>query len=382
MDLKALYRSHGNQGDANSYWQLAQDLLAQGQPHAAASAYDRAYGLAPEHAQIAAERQALLDQLAVEEHGIRFRYIPAGSFLMGSNKGDPDEQPVHPVQLDAFWIAETPLTWQQYTDILGEPAPGQAVQDFDFARFANKRYTRKYADITDLHRFPVKPIRLQYCEDETQTASASWHSHDYQAEWLDDEGNRITSPFSDEVPRANPAAPISYQRKPIVAIDWHEAQFVAQIASNNQVQYRLPSEAEWEKAARGGLIGAEYAWGNQPPTHDNCDFGHFDEFVIQQSRRFAANGYGLYAMSGGVWEWCNDRYDAEYYQRSPKQNPKGPRQGNERVLRGGSWADDAEAVRISFRMSSDQGFSATIGMRLCRVAKIATQTTNSPTQTS
>lgn len=369
MNLTALYRSYGNTGDANEFWQLAQNLLAQGELHAAASAYDRAYSLAPAHPQITAERQTLLDQLALEEHGIRFRYIPAGSFLMGSEHGDPDEQPVHPVRLDAYWLAETPLTWQQYADILGEPPPGQAIHDLDLTRFANKAYTRKYADITYKHRFGAQPMRLQYCEDETLAASNSWHSHDYQSKWQDSEGNPIKSPFGDEVPREHPKAPISYQHKPIIAIDWHEAQFVAQIASSEQVQYRLPSEAEWEKAARGGLIGAEYAWGKQPPTHEICDFDHFEQFAIKPSRSFAANGYGLYAMSGGVWEWCSDRYDAHYYQNSPKYKPKGPRQGSERVLRGGSWADDAEAVRVSFRMSSEHGSSPTIGVRLCRVAK-------------
>lgn len=381
MDLKALYSSQGSQGDANNYWQLAKDLLAQGQPHAAASAYDRAYGLAPEHAQIAAERQALLDQLAVEEHGIRFRYIPAGSFLMGSDTGDPDEQPVHSVQLDAFWIAETPLTWQQYANILSEPAPGTYFEELDLTPFDGKTFNKKFAQRAKEQRFIANQIRLQYCEDETLEAH-DWHAHTPDQIWYGGDKAITAEELFGRIPREHPEAPNSYQRKPIVAIDWYEAQFVGQIASNDQVLYRLPSEAEWEKAARGGLIGAEYAWGDQPPTHDNCDFGHFNEFVIKESRRFAPNGYGLYAMSGGVWEWCNDRYDAEYYQRSPKRNPKGPRQGNERVLRGGSWADDAEAVHVSFRMSSEHGFAPTIGMRLCRQAKIATQTTNSPTQTS
>jgi hypothetical protein len=93
MDLETLYRSSKPDEDTQPYLELARQLLTNGHERAAASAYDRAYGLDPHNATIQAEGSALLDRLAVAEHGIVFRYIPAGSFLMGSETGDPDERP-------------------------------------------------------------------------------------------------------------------------------------------------------------------------------------------------------------------------------------------------------------------------------------------------
>jgi hypothetical protein len=131
-------------------------------------------------------------------------------------------------------------------------------------------------------------------------------------------------------------------------------------------RYSLPTETQWEKAARGGLIGCRYPWGNEPPTAVTCDSGRFEPFVIQPGRTFAPNGYGLYAMSGSVWEWTSDYY-------SPRYNREGT--GKDRVLRGGSWADPANVITVSFRMPRDDGprtpssptyIAPNIGFRLCR----------------
>jgi formylglycine-generating enzyme required for sulfatase activity len=145
--------------------------------------------------------------------------------------------------------------------------------------------------------------------------------------------------------------------------------------SAGRVSYGLPTEAQWEKAARGGLIGARYAWGNEPPTHECCDFDRFREVSIRPTRTFPPNGYGLYAVNGGVWEWTRDWYDRDYYWHSPETDPEGPSEGQEKVLRGGSWSDCAEAVTVTFRMS--RGSTAlsemwaphaapNVGFRLCR----------------
>ncbi|MBI4613494.1 MAG: SUMF1/EgtB/PvdO family nonheme iron enzyme [Planctomycetes bacterium] len=135
--------------------------------------------------------------------------------------------------------------------------------------------------------------------------------------------------------------------------------------------------SSWQECriqARGGLIGRRYPWGDDPPTRETCDFERFDEFSILPARTFPPNAYGLYAMSGSVWEWCADDYDALAYRRYLA--PKGDHV-REKVIRGGSWADGAEAVTVSFRASLPAGSwrqgcgppSPNVGFRLCRVER-------------
>jgi formylglycine-generating enzyme required for sulfatase activity len=175
-----------------------------------------------------------------------------------------------------------------------------------------------------------------------------------------------------EAYREDPRRPWGYNRKPIVDVEWVAAEYMCNLIATDQVRYRLPTEAEWEKAARGGLIGCQYPWGDEPPSEERCDFGRFDQFSILPMRRFPPNGYGLYAMSGCVWEWTADWYDAEYYRESATKNPTGPKNGTERVLRGGSWADCAEVVTVSFRMSRDRSHCPNFGFRPCRLELPAT----------
>jgi sulfatase modifying factor 1 len=108
---------------------------------------------------------------------------------------------------------------------------------------------------------------------------------------------------------------------------------------------------------------------NETPNHHRCDFGRFAAFAILPMRTFPPNGYGLYAMNGGVWEWVQDWYDREAYQRSAGSDPQGPDEGQEKVLRGGSWSDCADVQTVSFRMSGGikHGHcSPNIGFRLAR----------------
>ena len=171
----------------------------------------------------------------------------------------------------------------------------------------------------------------------------------------------------------------STDRHPVVLVSWHDAMAYAKWAGK-----RLPTEAEWEKAARGGLVGKYHAWGDAELDGTQCNFADKNLNVIWDRQRvpdnnwadknlddgyaytapigsYPANGYGLYDMAGNVWEWCFDAYDENFYAHSPRQNPiadiviRDP-ENNEitvnkmRVARGASWYDAPHGVWIASRL--------------------------------
>ena len=177
-----------------------------------------------------------------------------------------------------------------------------------------------------------------------------------------------------------PLSPFSpTDQHPMVYVSWHDAMAYAKWAGK-----RLPTEAEWEKAARGGFVGQKYSWGNGPPDGTQCNFADKNGAISRNeeddsSRQwnksaddgymytapvgsYPPNGYGLYDMAGNVWEWCFDAYDANFYANSPRQNPiagiivtstmdNSITVNESRVLRGGSWTPYPQNVRSAHRWS-------------------------------
>ncbi len=214
--------------------------------------------------------------------------VPAGEFWMGSDEYD-DEKPRHRVHLDAFYMDKYAVTNAQFRAFLD--ARGYERQDL----------------------WSAEGWRWRTQQNATQPAY-----------WTDGTWNET--------------------RQPVVGVSWHEAQTFCRFAGK-----RLPTEAEWEKAARG-TDGRKYPWGDQwDASRANSDESKLGKTTPVGSYPGGASPYGALDMAGNVWQWVADWYDKDYYKRSPERNPPGPDSGQVKVLRGGSWFNDAIYLRATSR---------------------------------
>src|SRR5262245_57445291 len=273
--------------------------------------------------------------------------IPGGTFVMGRDDGPVDEQPAHAVTVGPFLMDETEVTNGQ------------------FAAFVKATGYKTVAEgDPDLKKFPGAPrSKLVAGSDVFYAADAPLHGPwdpPYPPWW------RYVPGACWRRPEGKGSSLKGKKDYPAVQICWEDAEAYAKWAGK-----RLPTEAEWEFAARGGLDRQPYCWGSAKPGeggkwYANTYQGRFpaedigaDGFKgLAPVKQFPPNGYGLYDMSGNAWEWCADWYDSKYYSVSPKDNPRVPAMGEiitegpeavpepQRVRRGGSFlCDDSYCKR-------------------------------------
>lgn len=269
-------------------------------------------------------------------------WIPGGTFRMGNDKGQPDEAPEHEVTLDGFWIDRTEVTnrqFKEFTDATG------------YLTTAEKTPRREdfVGQVEDIEAIPAENL----------VAGSICFNPDFDPKTLKQDHPLWMYQVWQYVHGANwrhPRGPDSsiddLLDHPVVHVSWDDA-----VAYCDWAGKRLPTEAEYEYAARGGLEGQEFCWGDEknPDGQWMCNiwqgvfpFKNRNEDSYEATApvgSFPPNGYGLYDMSGNVWEWCSDLYRPDYYAQSPRQNPFGPTDSFDplepglvkRVQRGGSF---------------------------------------------
>jgi formylglycine-generating enzyme required for sulfatase activity len=140
---------------------------------------------------------------------------------------------------------------------------------------------------------------------------------------------------------------------PVEDVSWNDAQdFIKRLNELTGKKYRLPTEAEWEFAARGGnkSKGTKYAGSDDPDVVEWFDANAKDS--THPVGYLHPNELGLFDMNGNVWQWCSDYFDEKYYQTRPADNPQGPTHGTTRVIRGGSWVNYARVCRVTYRIGT------------------------------
>jgi formylglycine-generating enzyme required for sulfatase activity/predicted Ser/Thr protein kinase len=260
-----------------------------------------------------------------EADGATMVYVPAGQFEMGSTTGDEDEEPVHTVTLDAFWLDQTEVSVEQF---------------------------RRFVTATGY-------------ETRAEERGASWV-------WANEVWEELEGVDWAHPRRLGRQATADH---PVVHVSWDDAHVYCEWAGG-----RLPTEAEWEYAARGPE-NLNYPWGKE---FDGTRLNYCDQnCALDWADEHVDDGYGFTApignypqgaswidaldMAGNVWEWVADWYAEDYYTQSPRENPTGPANGSYRVLRGGSWLNNMENVRGASRSRNTTTFTGSYNGFRCAV---------------
>jgi formylglycine-generating enzyme len=149
----------------------------------------------------------------------------------------------------------------------------------------------------------------------------------------------------------------SHPDKPVVGVSWHEAAtYCSWLSERSEKKFRLATEAEWERAARGGIEGRKYPWGDELRPEEDSPGYDVELGGPERVGLHEPNGFGLYDMCASVHEWCNDFYDPNYYSISPERNPPGSSSGQRKVSRGGSWRHRIKFSRSAARSSLNPTF--------------------------
>ena len=287
--------------------------------------------------------------------------VPGGDFIMGEERSfaDPDEAPSHPVRVKSFWMDITEVTNAQFAEFVkatGYLTLAERKPDWEELSKMLPPGTPKPPDSV------LVPASLVF-----QASTVPVDMHDYGQWWK-------WVPGADWKHPEGPGSDITVKENyPVVHISWIDAMAYCKWAGK-----RLPTEAEWEWAARGAFSNPIYPWGNehinngQPKANSwEGKFPYYNEkkdgyYGAAPTKSYAANAYGLYDMSGNVWEWCSDWYDGDYYRTlfpNLSIDPTGPIKSNDpadpmtpkKVLRGGSFlCNDSycSGYRVARRMKS------------------------------
>lgn len=270
---------------------------------------------APARGGKASRNETVAPQRPVPERPDDMILLPGGRFEMGNphDNGYPadGEGPVHPVTLDPFWIDETAVT---------------------NARF--EAFVRETGFVTEAERFGWSFVFGEFLPEHLKRApgpvAAPWWRQVHGADWRHPEG-----PESTLTGRGD---------HPVIHVSWNDAHAFCAWAG-----VRLPTEAEWEYAARGGRAGQTFPWGNDLipggkhrmnvwqgtfPTKNTRADGYLSTAPVDA---YQPNDFGLFNMTGNVWEWCHDWFNVDAYANHARENPIGPEQGDARVMRGGSY---------------------------------------------